>query len=129
MGSELLALLEQEAGAERERLLAEARGQADEIRAAAGARYTRVLEHLIAEGAQSFTGQFAVEAHPDDVETVRTAVQQRRLDAEVRPAESVRGGVRLVSSDGRYMVLNTLTSRLERARPTLASDVARTLWG
>src|SRR3990172_2984879 len=35
MGSELLALLEKEAAAERDRVLAEARAQAEEIRAAA----------------------------------------------------------------------------------------------
>jgi V/A-type H+-transporting ATPase subunit E len=192
MGSELLALLEQEAAAERERILAEARTQADQMRAAAvtqaaelvesqrrqqeaalqanrvraqstarlaaqallleakdeaiaevfrraeealdqvvrdHTRYGRILEHLIPEGIQGFNGRVIIEAHPDDVKAVQAAVQRQKLDAEVRAAEGVHGGVRLFSTDGRYIVLNTLQSRLERARPALASEVARTLWG
>ena len=191
MGSELLALLEKEAAAERERILAEAKAKAEEIRATSAAqarellesqrrqqeaglrssraraqsaahlaaqallletkdqaigevfrraeealdrvvrdreRYARILEHLVHEGAQSFTGRVVIEAHPDDAAAVRSAVQRQRLDAEVRSADGIRGGVRLVSADGRYIVLNTLTSRLERARPALTSDVAGILW-
>jgi vacuolar-type H+-ATPase subunit E/Vma4 len=192
MSSELIALLEKEAAAERERILAEARVQAEEIRSAAQAdarrvveaqreqqeaelraarvraqstaqlqaqaivleqkdqalaevfrrslealeqvvrdrdRYAHVLEHLIAEGSAGFTGHVVIEAHPDDVDLAGSTARRQRLDAEVRPAEGVRGGVRLISTDGRYVVFNTLTSRLERARPTLASEVARVLWG
>ncbi len=190
--SELLSLLEKEATAERERVLGEARAQADQMRAAAGAearhgveaqrqqqeamlrtsrvraqstaslqaqallletkdqliadvfrraeealdqvvhdraRYTHILERLVAEGVQGFGGRAIIEAHPDDVDLVRAAVQRQKLDAEVRGDAGVRGGVRLVSGDGRYVVLNMLASRLERARPTLASDIARVLWG
>ncbi len=192
MSSDLLSLLEQEAAAERERVLAEARVQAEEIRAAAEAqarqivesqrqlqeaalrmsrvraqgtahleaqalllkekdrtlaevfrraeealdqvihdraRYSRILEHLIAEAVQGFAGHVVIEAHPDDVAAVRTAVQRQKVNADVRAADGIRGGVRLLSADGRYVVMNTLASRLERARPTLAAEVARTLWG
>jgi len=202
MGSELLALLEKEAAAERDRVLAEARAQAEEIRAAAAgqarqvvesqrqqkeaalrtsrvraqgtaslqaqallleekdrtitevfrraeealdqvirdrARYAQVLGRLIEEGLQGFNGPVIIEAHPDDVALVkgqledsgilRTLAQQdANWQPAVRSAADVRGGVRLSSPDGRYVVLNTLASRLERARPTLASEVARTLW-
>ena len=202
MGSELLALLEKEAAAERDRVLAEARAQAEEIRAAAEgqarqvvesqrqqkeaalrtsrvraqgtaslqaqallleekdrtitevfrraeealdqvigdrARYAQVLGRLIEEGLQGFNGPVIIEAHPDDVALVkrqlddsgilRTLAQQdANWKPAVRSAADVRGGVRLSSPDGRYVVLNTLASRLERARPTLASEVARTLW-
>jgi len=92
-------------------------------------RYSTILARLVAEGAAGFSGRVVIETHPDDVELVRTVVQRQKLDAEVRASDSVRGGVRLGSPDGRYVVLNTLASRLERARPTLASEVARTLWG
>ncbi len=103
------------------------------------ARYAPVLGRLIEEGLQGFTGPIIIEAHPDDVALVkehlegsgirRTLAQQdAHWKPEVRSAADVRGGVRLASPDGRYVVLNTLASRLERARPTLASEVARTLW-
>ncbi|MBI3975619.1 MAG: hypothetical protein HY334_04430 [Armatimonadetes bacterium] len=192
MGSDLITLLEREAAAERERLLGEARQQAEEIRAAARAeaqqlvdgqrerqeaalraarvraqstaqlqaqalvlerkdqalaevfrratealeavvrdraRYGQVLERLIGEGAAGFGGHLLIEAHPDEVDLVRSAARRHTLDAEVRAAEDLRGGVRLTSPDGRTIVLNTFASRLERARPTLGSEVARVLWG
>ncbi len=192
MSADLIALLEQEASAERERVLAEGRRQAEEIRNAAReqaqqllethrqqqdaalraarvraqstaqlqaqalvlerkdqaiadvfrrategldavtrdrAQYLQILERLIAEGAEGFTGRLLIDAHPQDVDMVRSALQRLRLDAEVRPSEEVRGGVRLSSPDGRYVVINTLPARLERARPTLGTEVARVLWG
>jgi len=192
MSSDLIVLLEQEAGAERERLLAEARQQAEQIRAVAReqaqqlvegqrerqeaalraarvraqstaqlqaqalllerkdqamaevfrraaealdalvrdrSRYGRVLDRLIEEGAGEFSGQVLIETHSDDVDPVRDAARRHGLDAEVRGTNEVRGGVRLSSPDGRYVVVNTLASRLERARPTLGSEVARVLWG
>ncbi|MGH2453428.1 MAG: V-type ATP synthase subunit E [bacterium] len=192
MSSDLIALLEQEGGTEQERLLDEARGQAEQIRAAAQAeaqtvlestrqhqeaalraarvraqstaqlqaqalllgrkdqaiaevfrraaaaleavvrdraRYAQVLERLIGEGAAGFSGRVVIEAHPDDADLVRAAAGRHRLDAEVTPAPDIRGGVRFNAPDGRYVVVNTLTARLERARPTLVSEVARVLWG
>jgi len=103
------------------------------------ARYAPVLGRLIEEGLQGFNGPIIIEAHPDDVALVKEqlegsgirrklAQQDANWQPEVRSAADVRGGVRLASPDGRYVVLNTLASRLERARPTLASEVARTLW-
>lgn len=192
MSSDLIALLEQEAGAERERLLTDARQQAEQVRAAAREqaqllverqreeqeaalraarvraqstaqlqaqalvlerkdqamgevfrratealdavvrdrpRYGAVLERLIGEGAAGFPGRVLIETHPDDVDLVRAAAGRRGLDAEVRGTNDIRGGVRLSSPDGRYVVVNTLSARLERARPTLGSEVARVLWG
>lgn len=192
MGSELLALLEQEAAAERDRILSEARAQAEELRAAALAqarqiveaqrrqqeaalqsrrlraqsaarlqaqallleekdriiadvfhraeealdqvirdrpRYSRILDQLIAEGVRGFNGRMVIDTHPDDMEAVRAVVQRHGVDAEVRAADGIRGGVRLLSADERYVVVNTLTSRLERARMALAAEIARTLWG
>src|SRR3990172_3105444 len=115
MGSELLALLEKEAAAERDRVLAEARAQAEEIRAAAEGQARQVVE--------------AQRQQQEGWGIRRTLAQQdANWQPEVRSAADVRGGVRLASPDGRYVVLNTLASRLERARPTLASEVARTLW-
>ncbi|MGQ0571983.1 MAG: V-type ATP synthase subunit E family protein [Armatimonadota bacterium] len=40
----------------------------------------------------------------------------------------MQGGVRVASPNGRFVVTNTLTSRLERARPALAAEVAKALW-
>lgn len=203
MSSELITLLEQEAAAERDRVLAEARIQAEEIRATAQAearrvvetqreqqemalraarvraqstaqlqaqalvleqkdqaisevfrraegeleavmqdrpRYELVIQRLIGESVREFRGPFVIEVHSDDEDLAREQVDALKAietlagrnpewKPVVRPAEGIRGGVRLISADGRYVVLNTLTSRLARARPTLVSEVAKVLWG
>ncbi len=67
-----------------------------------------------------------------DVHSRREAAARARelgLDAEIRTVDHVRGGVRVATPDGRFVVENTLGSRIERVRPLLASEVAQLLWG
>ncbi len=91
-------------------------------------QYAKVLRGLIQEGATGLSGRLTVEVHPDDLQVARQAVKEAGLDAEVKSSTAISGGVRLVTSDGRFMVENTLTSRLERIKPVLASEVAALLW-
>lgn len=192
MGSELVALLEREAAAEREQLLAEARTQAEAILAEArraadevlaatrerllaearaalvkakstatlrasalvlqakedeiarvfaqaeaalaalaadARRYPEVLRRFIEEGLQALGGRGVVTVAPSDQAVVEALVRERGWDATARADPAISGGARLSSPDGRLVVTNTLASRLERARPALAAEVARTLWG
>ena len=57
------------------------------------------------------------------------AVRELGLDAEVRGADDVRGGARVATPDRRFVVENTLASRIKRVRPLLAPEVAQLLWG
>ena len=91
-------------------------------------QYAKVLRGLIQEGATGLSGRLTVEVHPDDLQVARQAVKEAGLDAEVKSSTAISGGVRLVTSDGRFMVENPLTSRLERIKPVLASEVAALLW-
>lgn len=192
MTSELVAILEKEAAAEIERVLAEARAKAEQIGAQAHeeaqsfldaqrqrmdaerrtaqvraqsaaqvkaaalilqakdqavaeiftsaeaelarvvqdkARYGAVLRGLIREAAGGLSGRISVEANPRDLDLVRQAVRELKLDAEVKAADDVTGGIRLISDDGRFIVENTLTSRVERVRALLAPEIAALLWG
>lgn len=199
MSSELINILEREAGADRERILAEAHAQTAQIlesaraqaaefqreqraqleaqfqaarvraqsaanlkgqalileekdkaiadvfgRAQAGLdrlivnrqRYKQVLERLAREAVGGFSDTVIVEANPDDVPLLKgldaleaLAQKSPRVKLQVRPAEGIKGGVCAMSPDGRYVVVNTLAFRLERARPMLASEVAAVLWG
>jgi vacuolar-type H+-ATPase subunit E/Vma4 len=192
MESELVAILQREADAERERLLSEATAQADQIiaeaqkeaetylaarrqeleadrhnartraesaaqvRAAAlvlqakdhaladvfakveaelarvaqdRSRYTALLRGLIREAAAGLDGRLVVEVHPSDLELARTVVRELKLDAEVKPSEDVRGGARLATENGRFVVENTLASRIERVKSVVAPEVAALLWG
>ena len=93
------------------------------------ARYGAILAGLLREAASGVGGRVVVQVNPKDTDLARRAVRDLGLDAEVQPAEDVRGGVRVVSADGRFMVENTLSSRVERARAALAPEVAALLWG
>ncbi len=192
MTSELVAILEKEAAAEIERVLAEARAKAEQIGAQAQeeaqaflatqrsrmdaerkaaqvraqsaaqvkaaalvlqakdqaiadvfagaeaelarvaqdkARYGAVLRGLIREAAGGLPGRITVEANPRDLDLARQAVRELKLDAEVKAVDDVTGGVRLISDDGRFIVENTLASRVERVRALLAPEIATLLWG
>lgn len=192
MASELIRLLEQEAEAERERILAEARERADRILKEAEAeaaalldegrrriaseveaarvraqgaaalratslvlqtkdeeidrvfevsrahleqipqdlaRYLPILRRLVEEAVEGFEGRVVVECAESDAPAVEAIVRELKIPADVRPSPDVWGGVRVRSEDGRFVVENTLTSRLERARQVLLSEVAEILWG
>jgi V/A-type H+-transporting ATPase subunit E len=92
-------------------------------------RYQRMLRALIKEASSELTGRLIIEVNPSDADTARQAARELGLDAEVKPSADVSGGVVVSTSDGRFVVQNTLASRLERVKPTLATEVANMLWG
>ena len=93
------------------------------------ARYGPILRGLIREASGALSGRITVEANPKDLELVKQSVRDLTLDAEVKAAEDVSGGVRLISDDSRFIVENTLASRLERVKTLLAPEIAALLWG
>lgn len=93
------------------------------------AQYASVLRGLTKEAAAALEGKVVVEVHPNDLDLARTAVRELKLDAEVKAAQDVSGGVRLSSGDGRFIVENTLLSRVDRVRSVLPSEIAALLWG
>lgn len=191
MSSELITLLEREAAAERDRLLAEARSQAEAVRAQArreaeellaaqkarleaeakaavvkaqstaqlrassqvlqakeeeikrvfaeaeaelakfssnGQRYPQILKAFIEEALGGLGGRAEVIVNPADQPVAQALIRERGWEATVRADPSVQGGARILSPEGRFVVTNTVGSRLERARPMLAAEVAKTLW-
>jgi len=66
--------------------------------------------------------------NPADQTVVAGLIRLAGQDATVRSDQAPQGGVRVSSPDGRLVITNTLTFRLERARPSLAAQVARVLW-
>lgn len=190
--SELIALLEREAAAEREQLLVEAKAQAEamlaEARRSAGEglaatrerldagvraalvkaastaslrasslvlqakedeiarvfaqaevalaslsadarRYPEVLRRFIEEGLQALGGRGVVAVAPADQAVAEALIREHGWEAEVRTDPAISGGAHFSSQDMRLVVTNTLASRLGRARPALAAEVARILWG
>jgi vacuolar-type H+-ATPase subunit E/Vma4 len=92
-------------------------------------RYGAILGGLIREAAAGLSGRITIEASSKDLDLVKQAVKDLKLDAEVKASGDVSGGVRLISSDGRLVVENTLASRVERVRSLLAPEIAARLWG
>ncbi len=92
-------------------------------------RYEAVLQALLREAVAAFQGPVVVECAEQDLPTVQAALQALGRDAEVRPNPEVWGGVRVQSPDGRFVVENTLSSRLERGKQVLLAEVADILWG
>ncbi len=92
-------------------------------------RYGPILRGLIREASGALSGRITVEANPKDLDLVKQAVRDLKLDAEVKAADDISGGVRLISDDGRFLVENTLTSRVERVKTLLAPEIAAQLWG
>lgn len=93
-------------------------------------RYAAALQALVREAAAGLgTGRVIVEVHPDDRDLATQVVRDLGLDAEVATAPGVSGGARVSTADRRFVVENTLASRIKRVRPVLASEVAQLLWG
>ncbi|HEV8353563.1 MAG TPA: V-type ATP synthase subunit E [bacterium] len=91
--------------------------------------YPRLLRALIKEASAELSGRLIIEVNPSDADAARQAARELGLDAEVKPSAEVSGGVVVSTTDGRFVVQNTLASRLERVKPTLATEVANLLWG
>src|SRR2546426_497215 len=92
-------------------------------------RYGPILRGLIREASGALSGRMTVETNPKDLDLVKQAVRDLKLDAEVKAADDISGGVRLISDDGRFIVENTLTSRLDRVKTLMAPEIAALLWG
>ncbi|MDR7420388.1 MAG: V-type ATP synthase subunit E [Armatimonadota bacterium] len=91
-------------------------------------RYAETLRAFIEEGLRGFEGQAVITVNPADQAIAQELVRARGWNATVQSDASVQGGARISSPDGRFVVTNTVASRLERARPALAAEVARVLW-
>ncbi len=91
-------------------------------------QYAKILRGLIQEGAAGLSGHLIIEVYSNDLQVARQTVKEAGLDAEVKSSTAVSGGARVATPDGRFVVENTLTSRLERIKPVVASEVAALLW-
>ncbi len=93
------------------------------------ARYGPVLRQLLREAVEGFGGPVVVECPEQDVRMVEAAAGELGIPlVQVRPDSQLRAGVRVLSEDGRFVVENTLASRMQRARQMLLGEVANVLW-
>lgn len=91
--------------------------------------YRSMLRSLLQEAIEGSSGHLVIEVAEQDEALAREIAEELGLGAEVRTNEQVRAGVRVLFGGGRFVVENTLGSRLERAKPLLTAEIARILWG
>jgi V/A-type H+-transporting ATPase subunit E len=91
-------------------------------------RYPAALRMFVEEALRGFPGRAVVSVSAADEQVVQGLARLGVWDVQVRADPSVQGGCRVATPDGRFVVTNTLASRLARARPALAAEVARLLW-
>ena len=109
-------------GAAREELVEEVLVEVARRLAAARAHpdYLQVLIRLLVEALECFLEKGAlIEADERDRHLLEEVILELKLDYSVEYRISCWGGVILRSRDGRVAAVNTLESRLERARPLL----------
>lgn len=88
----------------------------------------RLLLKLIEEALPDLGEPFALEVSLEDLGVVQAFLKERNLQAEVRANAGIRHGVKLVSGDGRLVILNTFDARMERAGTRLRVEVGKLLF-
>jgi vacuolar-type H+-ATPase subunit E/Vma4 len=92
-------------------------------------RYPRVLEVLLDEALEFFSGEVILQVRPGDRELVERLMSQRQR--QFRFSETpldASGGLVVSSPGGEVVVSNTFESRLEKARDKLRLEISKTLF-
>lgn len=94
-----------------------------------GEDYPRILEVLLDECLEYFSGEVLLEVRAEDRERVEGVMAQRQVPYRISdtPLDAA-GGLIASSADGEIVVLNTLESRLEKARDKLKLVIANALF-
>lgn len=118
----------------REQLLKDAFAQSEarlaEIRGSK--EYAAIFRALAREAVEALKGDPSTDSgegliarvDPRDVTLARATFAELQVDAEIETQPISLGGLEIVTRDGREAVVNTLASRLERARTALRGPVA-----
>ena len=88
----------------------------------------RLLLKLIEEALPDLGEPFALEVSLEDLGVVQAFLKERNLQAEVRANAEIRHGAKLISGDGRLVILNTFDARMERASTRLRVEVGKLLF-
>ena len=88
----------------------------------------RLLLKLIEEALPDLGEPFALEVSLEDLGVVQAFLKERNLQAEVRANAGIRHGAKLVSGDGRLVILNTFDARLDLAGKTLRVEIGKLLF-
>lgn len=91
--------------------------------------YKEVFAKLASEALSNTKGKLVVSVDPKDAELAESVLKGMGVDYELRTDLQCCGGLTVTTQDGRVTYVNTLDSRLEKARLVLKSQVASVLFG
>lgn len=86
--------------------------------------YPEILHRLTQEVVDELGRELVIEVDPHDSELMEKIIAEMGLQATVRPSLRCMGGLAATPRDGRIRLVNTIDSRLERARESLREQVA-----
>lgn len=111
-----------------EQVFAEAEGQVSAL-VKDPTRYPSILLKLLSEAVEALGGAkvATIVVNPEDRQLVEAFLSKNKLDAEIVSDPAVVGGVRVKAATANVSVENSLPDRLQRARQSVAGEVAQLL--
>lgn len=91
--------------------------------------YPLVFKKLLEEAVANIDGKILVAVDRQDLKLARETLEKMGADYKLEPALRSLGGVKATTADGRVTLVNTLDSRLEKARQLLKPEVTKILFG
>lgn len=115
----------------REQLLTDSFGHAEDCLAEIrrSKQYTAIFTALVQEAVEGLGEDLVARVDPHDAPLATTVFAQLGLRAEIQEVPIPLGGLEIGTRDGRVIIVNTLASRLDRARSILRGPVATILSG
>ncbi|MDI3280172.1 MAG: V-type ATP synthase subunit E [Bacillota bacterium] len=91
-------------------------------------RYKQIFERLTREALEGMTGQVRVRVDPQDADLAREVLTALGVDFTLEADGQYAGGLEVYAEDGRVWAINTIESRLEKARQSLKAEIADLLF-
>jgi V/A-type H+/Na+-transporting ATPase subunit E len=93
-------------------------------------QYGDTFKEMVREAMRELEGETVVlHIDPRDEQLCRKTVQELQIQGDIVTDLDSAGGLVASTADGRYIILNTIESRLERAREILKPEIFSILYG
>lgn len=91
-------------------------------------RYKQIFERLAREALEGMSGRVRVRVDSQDADLAREVLTALGVDFTLETDGQYAGGLEVYAEDGRIWAINTIESRLEKARQALKAEIADLLF-